>query len=480
MLLAVFGLSIASLYSRFDDYHLTGYCFELWSIYLFLRCDEEMTLPAVALLGVLAGLDIANRINDGAALFVAAGLILPFFAARRRLISLAIFCSSALLTLLGVVALTGDSVRDWATNSIVHAAAIKGGQRNVLAAPIGYPLHILNAIAHDKGLQHNIAYVALVILVCVLMQQFGRRSDGGWAAWRIALGVAAIALMSYRLRGSLPYGVPLDAITFLAVPFAYLFLLVLAVQWVRMLLKPSARIWPARRLLPLIPLLQIPGSALSSRGGPSVLEAYPQAAFLLLLLPVCYPEWVRGKLRETICLSLAGIIAVSAAIAKTRHPYHWHHFVDHALFQDREWYRHPLYGPMYIERGQLRLMQAMCAEIGHDGPPTDLLSITNPYPNYFCNVAPWHGYVQTWYDTASRQTIDALVGELQTEPPKWIVYQRALDSMEAHETVFTGGHPLPHRALDRLIMDRIATGQWVVIGRQDFEGADWIVIRTHP
>jgi hypothetical protein len=211
-----------------------------------------------------------------------------------------------------------------------------------------------------------------------------------------------------------------------------------------------------------------------------VLEVYPQAAFVFLLLPVCYPEWLQGKLRQTISLSLAGIIAVSAAIAKTRHPYHWHHFVDHALFQDRQWYRHPLYGPMYIERGQLRLMQAMCTEIGQDGPPTELLSITNPYPNYFCNVVPWHGYVQTWYDTASRQTIDALVGELQAAPPKWIVYQRALDSMDAHETVFTGGQPLPHRALDRLIMDRVATREWAVFGRQDFEGADWIVIRTHP
>ena len=50
--------------------------------------------------------------------------------------------------------------------------------------------------------------------------------------------------------------------------------------------------------------------------------------------------------------------------------------------------------------------------------------------------------------------------------------------MVAHETVFNGGRPLPHRALDRLIMDRIAQGQWAVVGQQDFEGADWILIRT--
>jgi hypothetical protein len=126
------------------------------------------------------------------------------------------------------------------------------------------------------------------------------------------------------------------------------------------------------------------------------------------------------------------------------------------------------------------LMQSMCAAIDSQGPPTELLSITNPYANYFCGVAPWHGYVQTWYDTTSKQTIDQLVAELKTSPPKWIIYQRNLFVMGTHETFFANGQPLPHRVLDKLIVDRIAQGQWKVVRYEAFRRAPWFVIQTRP
>src|SRR5206468_11974341 len=114
-----------------------------------------------------------------------------------------------------------------------------------------------------------------------------------------------------------------------------------------------------------------------------------------------------------------------------------------------------------------------------DGPANELLAVTNPYANYFCEVVPWDGYVQTWYDTTSPQTIQRLIGELQSTPPKWIFYQRSLDTILAHEKVFTNGQRLPHRRLDWLIMEQIIEGTWVVVRREVIEGSDWILIRTH-
>jgi hypothetical protein len=210
-----------------------------------------------------------------------------------------------------------------------------------------------------------------------------------------------------------------------------------------------------------------------------VLEAYPAIAVLLLLLPLFIPAPPQARWQTGAYVTLAAFIALSFFIYKTTHPYEWHHFRDRALFADREWYHHPVYGPMYIERDQLQFIESICADMKKDGPPKELLSVTNPYANYFCNVTPWHGYVQTWYDTTTPQTINTLVGELQSKPPQWIVYQRGLDTMRQHERAFNEGQRLPHRSLDWLIMDRIIEGKWVVVRRQVFEGADWILIRTH-
>jgi hypothetical protein len=250
------------------------------------------------------------------------------------------------------------------------------------------------------------------------------------------------------------------------------------VRMVLALFTAKIKDWNPLELLLVIPFLQLWAGALTS--GRTVLEAYPAIAMLLLLLPLFLPAPRQATWQKAAYVTVATFIALSFFIYKTAHPYEWHHFRDRAFFVDREWYRHPVYGPMYIERNQLQFIQSICADMKKEGPPKELLSVTNPYANYFCDVTPWHGYVQTWYDTTSLQTINTLIGELQSGPPQWIVYQRSLDSMHAHEVVFTGGQRLPHRALDWLIMDRIIEGKWVVVRREVFQEADWILIRTHP
>jgi hypothetical protein len=129
--------------------------------------------------------------------------------------------------------------------------------------------------------------------------------------------------------------------------------------------------------------------------------------------------------------------------------------------------------------------------MGQGDSKPELLSMPFSYPNYFCNTPPWHGYVQTFFDTSTRSTITHLMSELDTAPPQWIVYQRQLDVMSGQEKVLHHGQPLAHRDLDEMMMQKIATGKWQVVDRSNYnfnlaekkdyqEGDGWLIIRTRP
>ena len=477
---SVFGMTMGTTFFRFDDFHITSDCLELYAIYLLLRISNEVrqrnNLIQAALLGTLCGLSLTNRLNDGAALFVACGFVLLFLIPSRKILSLSIFCIAGLLTVLAVVSLTGDSIHDWALNSIIRAAAIKGGTGHALYGPFQVSLKIFYFLLTTRHMLINLIYDAILATVCVLMQRYGRRPDGRLWGSRIAAGVAFIALTLPLVYKQALVGLPQASIATLGALISW----VLAI-WVlvRLLLslspsKPANR--DPRELILLIPFLQMMGMAVTS--GKSTLWGYSTVAALLILLPICSPIKLQRKWQQTAYVAVAGLIVFSALITKTANPYTWLHFTNRPLFVDRQWYRHPIYGPMYIERDQLQFVRSVCDDISKDGPPKELLSITYPYANYFCNVPPWHGYVQTWYDTSSKLTIDNLVNELQISPPQWIIYQREPDTMLLHEKVFLDGRPLPHRTLDHLIMDRIVDGKWTVVRRENFQGADWILLRT--
>jgi hypothetical protein len=121
-----------------------------------------------------------------------------------------------------------------------------------------------------------------------------------------------------------------------------------------------------------------------------------------------------------------------------------------------------------------------------------MLSLPFSYPNYFCDIPPWHGYVQTFFDISTRSTIEKMMDELRTDPPEWIVYQRELHSMSAHEQIFNHGQRLAQHDLDDLIMEKIATGQWRLVDKKEYghwqvvatketqDEESWFIIRTRP
>ncbi len=173
-------------------------------------------------------------------------------------------------------------------------------------------------------------------------------------------------------------------------------------------------------------------------------------------------------------------------------PYSWQNYVYAPMFIDRQIYRHPVYGTMYIDKDLLQFSQRVCADI-HAGSGTqpELLSLPYPYPNLFCNTPPWHNYVQTFFDTSTRGTVEHLEQELNTAPPQWIVYQRQLNILRGAEVLYNRGQPLAQRDLDQLIFSKLASGQWTLIDRSDYlgqagggwvteNGGGWYIIRTRP
>jgi hypothetical protein len=184
------------------------------------------------------------------------------------------------------------------------------------------------------------------------------------------------------------------------------------------------------------------------------------------------------------------LLGFTGTTAKVHTPYFWNTEQAHPMFVNRQWYRHPVYGPMYIDRDLLQLNESICGRMQQGQSRPELLSLPFSYPNYFCDIPPWHGYVQTFFDISTRSTIEKMMAELRTDPPEWIAYQRELYSLRVHEEIFNHGQRLAQHDLDDLIMQRIASGQWQLIDKENYgqwqlvgkndatQTEGWYVIRT--
>jgi hypothetical protein len=212
-------------------------------------------------------------------------------------------------------------------------------------------------------------------------------------------------------------------------------------------------------------------------------------ALLFVLIMVIRPEPRQDNWATLSLVTLLVLMGVTAVTTKIRVPFSWQTYVYPPMFENRVWYKHPVYGPMYMERDQLKFILPICREIGQGNSKPELLSLPYPYPNYFCNTPPWHGYVQTFFDTSTRSTINHLMSELDTTPPEWIVYQRQMKILTLHERIYNHEQPLAQRDLDTMIMKKIATKQWQIIEKSNYllldrgiyeEGDGWLVIRTRP
>ena len=486
ILLSVFFINIAAEGSRFDDYRALTDCFDIYSLVLLLKLSVPQWSSRhsylAAGLGVLSGLTLMTRLNDGAALFVSVAISILFLAPARKLLLTALFCGAAALTVILTVHLTGDSFHDYAAYSIFKAAKIKGGAGNVLTYPLRLPWNTLKWLG-DQWHQKRIVYAVAATVVWELLVNPANWRGDRRKLWKPVLGLGIILPPLIFVYHSLVEINILEWLSGVACLATYVLGILVVLRACRWIVLRKGAPWNQREILLLIPLGQIASGSMSS--GARHFGMYGPLAFVLLLLPISRPIQIRNKHINGILTALLVVSVLNCVLYRIAVPYSWHSYRAKPLFVDRQWYRHPKYGPMIIETQQLELFQKICGFIATDTTPRDLLSLPLPYANYFCVIPPWHEYVQTFFDLSSQDMILTLSNELLTAPPHWILYQKQLDSMTLHETLYNQGKPLPHRYLDQVIEEKIASRAWQAVlfstfGDRPNLSNQWIFIRTQP
>lgn len=467
---------------RFDDYHVMSAGLVVYALVCLLYLDRTSSERTNVLLliatGVVCGICITNRINDGGALLGTVLVVVTLLRQRGRLYSAAVVALAAVVSALSVVLLTGDSARAWWEYSIVRAAAIKGGAGSVLVYPIGLPRNTWHLLMRDRRTMLMLVCILLLTTAWAIVERRGQREDGTWNKWLILL-TTFLSLATFRRAWTN------SSDTAVVCGCLGIFALLLTGVWVLYRVirfysgNKSGR--PPLELLLWVPLGQLLSISMSS--GQWFPNPFPSLACFLILLPIAAPKYVFAKGRRAALIAFVSVTAVACCKEKISSPFHWWDYESTSMSTPHSWYQHPVYGAMWIETSQLNFIRPVCetikSESGDDQP--QLLSLPFPYANYFCAIPPWHEYVQTFFDTSSEQTINRLRRELETHPPQWIFYQRQPYALRKHEIAFRHGQPLPHRYLDELIMGKLASGAWKLVKEEDFPAkgrSQWLLIQT--
>ena len=484
VLAGAFLLCVVISAYRFDDFHATADIFILSSLLTLLWIAKAETigqhLRLAAVLGILSGLTITTRLNDGVALLVAAMLSLLFLAQKKKTLVAGLFLLAATLTVLVVVKLTGNSLSAYASNSIVGAAASKGvGKTSLLLRPwllFSNALHLMRI-----GKKWILVSILAMVAAGAIVARFFPKAVRFIVPIQLGIAAAGFAYSSHALRGQLLTGTLIDALSITLIVVNYLVALLVVVRYLNSTKRLGRHEWDAREILVFLPLAELASASASTGGQATIGFLFTQMAILLLLVPIIQPFRRHASWANPSFVTIMALLGLSCFAAKIQNPYSWNNFRSSPMFENRQWYRHPVYGPMYIDRDLLHFVQPICEKIEQGNSKPELLSLPYSYPNYFCATPPWHGYVQTYFDTSSRATVNRPMAELNTAPPQWIVYQRQLKILRGAELKYNQGQPLAHRDLDTLIMQKIAAGQWQLVEKVNYlEGDGWLLIKTRP
>jgi hypothetical protein len=467
---------------RFDDYHVTAESFILYSLVILLclaKTDStRRQFVFSAVMGILCGFTITSRLNDGVALLAAAGVCLLILARKNRIRVFGLYVVTSILTTVLVIKSTGDTFSDYLSNSLFRAIGSKGGSGSLLADPF---LLFHNALDLRHGGMWIFLWGVVILAVGGLAQRYWKSSIGEIIVLQLVAAGVVFSILSESRREQLLTGVLIRFAVPLLIVLIYLLSTVVAARYSMWKMGSGKRKWDAREVLLLLPLAEVVSNS-ASGGGEPISGYYAQLSLFLLLIPVIQPFRRQVRWANASFLTILALMGSSGLAAKIQQPYAWNSHLSNAMFVNRQWYRHPVYGPMYIDRDQLQFSQSICTAIGRERSKRELLSLPFSYPNYFCAIQPWHGYIHTFLDTTTRSTMNELIQELQTAPPQWIVYQRQMASMTALEKLFIHGQRSAQRDLDEVIMQKISTGQWQLTDNRSYQDRDssWYVIRTRP
>lgn len=480
---AAFFLDIYFLAVRFDDFHVVNDIFLLYSMIVLLRLYHAVSSRKVlvwsAVAGILSGLSFMNRSTDGGTLLLAAGLCVPFLAPRRKFLSTALYFVFVALSMAAIFWLTGDTFHDYLSNSILHAASAKGGTGTVFQGPYLAVLDNLYRLTHSANPYWFFGVLAVGALARRYWKDDTRSVLTAELLLVLAVGVAR-AVLPIR-RPALWNGVYIASLDVVAQTILYPLCFYVLVRFVRAKLHPERYTWDPREVLVFVPAGALVSAAVSQ------VTATTCSTVSMMLLFILATFWMplSGKRRwlTDSLVAVAMVVAVTGATMKAYIPYSWTSYLYSPMFHDRQWYRHPVYGPMYAQTNLLQFFVPICQDIRQrdPSPQPELLSLPYSYANYFCATPPWRGYVQTWFDTSTPATIQGLMQQLDQAPPRWILYERMTHMIRVHEEEYNHGRPIAHRKLDEMIVKKVTTGQWKVVDHKDYlEGDGWYLIETHP
>jgi len=185
------------------------------------------------------------------------------------------------------------------------------------------------------------------------------------------------------------------------------------------------------------------------------------------------------RLLCVFCVLLASV----GAFVKFSNPGSWNGIGSQRMFSERLLIQHPIYGPMITKQSLYAFSETICTLIDERSGKAnrELLSVPFPYFNYYCGIAPWRGFVQTFFDTSTQSTIDSMIQLLKNSPPKWIMYQRQLWNLRRHEMVYNNGGRLPHRDLDEYLVAKVRSQDWGIAWRGEYGfQTEWLLIDTRP
>jgi len=465
---------------RFDDYHVIVDAICLFSILFLLKLNEapsgRLNLRLAAALGVLSGLAIVTRLTDGVALCLSTALAVAYQTKTRKAPSLLAFFCFTSLVVFGIVLLTGDSLRDYATYTILGAAGPKGGLANVLIRPLLLLWNALVFLTAPQQLRIVLCCGAAAASWTWLIAPFSK-GDARSSTIRAIVGLALLAAAIFLLLPVLENGgviVVLSAMWVIA-DYGIVFFLALQVA-LDSLRAGGASIANPERVILLLPFALLLTGAMSS-GGYHV-GLYAPIAFFILTGAVVFPALLETRWLKSCFLVMAALMAISGACSKTLSPASWQSYRTFPMFSHRLLVHHPTYGSMVVDDNLYSFFEGICSVVKSDGR-SELLSIPYPYANYYCDIPPWQGFVQTFFDTSGKEVIDDMMAKLQHSPPKWILYERQLRNLELHEKTFNEGRRLPHRDLDEMIVGNIVSGRWQLVMRGTYgAGNDWLLVRT--
>jgi hypothetical protein len=271
-------------------------------------------------------------------------------------------------------------------------------------------------------------------------------------------------------------------IVYASIPYAFILSLLVSfylfIKWLSSGFDVSVTI-RGNLLLLFLPCLLFLSGSVSSAG--SFGDSYYQLALFLLLILIVDLKAIlpsaKTKVFWIFVVILYLVVALNSFLFRLSNPYSWHAYRAPQFGSSYEYLVDDRHGPRFIPKELNALIAPVCNVIGIN---STLLSIPFSYANYHCGVKPWEGYVQTFFDTSSKELIDELIHKISISPPDYIFYQRQQSNLSGHESVFNSGKELPHRNLDRLIMKNIRIKKWKVVYSSGlYAPSEWMLIRTN-